>query len=175
MKSYKLKLGYAEQSSMEIFFGNGARLKFSSKRDMLAYVAETNIFLTKCMVIGNDMLVDAFAQSRVLWLICTNYGNGEKSFNNKEVANIKSFLESADSCLDKITHLYDQPVYSFIDLRKSFAFLAEALQILINGFKKRNHTANYHSCMVLHDRALLIIEKLNNYGYDTLYCINKKV
>lgn len=174
MKSYKLKFGIDAQITMEIFLGNGARLKFSSKREMQAYIAETNVFLTKCMVIGNDMLVDAFTHSRVLWLICTNYTSGEKSFNNKEVANIKSFLDSAENCLDKITFLYDQPVYSFIDLRKSFAFLAEALQILINGFKKRNHTANYHSCMVLHDRATLIVEKLNNYGYDMLYCINKK-
>jgi hypothetical protein len=161
-----------EQISMEIFLGNGARLKFGSKREMNAFVAETNVFLTKVMVIANDLLVDTFCQSRVLWLISTNYGNGEKSFNNKEVVHIKSFLDSADTCLDKITCMYDQPVYSFIDLRKCFEFIAEALNILVIGFKKRNHTANYHSCMVLHDRATLCIDKLLKYAFDNINCTN---
>lgn len=105
MKAYNLAFTPTEQTTMEICLGNKARLKFSSKREMGYFVAEANQFLTKQLVIANDMYATLFLHYRTLWIVCSNYKQGTKTYNTKIVSNIKSLLDSTDNCIDKVSYL----------------------------------------------------------------------
>lgn len=167
MKTINIQHRHKKQKTIEICLGNGSRLLFTSKRNANAYLAETNRFLTKCLVVLNATYSSLFAEYRDFWLVSSNTNGGTRTNYNNICNKVKSNLDAAGDIFDKFNLQYKSiadPYFSFIDLRKVCIFLSEAAKELQNIHKKRNHTANYYNCMVLNERLLLTMEKLLNYG-----------
>lgn len=167
MKHIQLKNNTSKQNTIEICLGNGKRLQFTSKRNANAYIAETNRYLTKCMVILNTTYSCLFAEYRDFWLVASNTTGGTRTNYTSICSKIKSNLDAAGDVFEKFNTLYKSatdPFFSFIDLRKVCIFLSEAAEQLTAIHKKRNHTANYYNCMVLCDRCKMVNDNLINYG-----------
>jgi len=169
MKTINLHNSNHKQISNEycIALGNGARLSFKSKREMAAFVAETNRYLTKVLVVLNETYTCLFAEYRSFWLVASNTSGGTRTNYISICTKTKSMLDAAGDVFEKFSSQYrsaDDPFFSFIDLRKICVFLKEAAEHLAAIHKKRNHTANYYSCVVYFERMIVVQEKLLNYG-----------
>lgn len=155
------------QNSFEVCMGNGARLTFTSKRTLKQFVAETNRYLTKSMVVLNHTYIDAFREYRLLWFVTANTNTGNKTFYRDVEEKIKGELSAVDFCLQKFNATWggsNDPFFAFIDLRKIALFLKTACELMGAFHKKRNNTASMYTCMMLADRCESVMKKLMEYG-----------
>ena len=169
MKTINIQSNKSIQNTFEFCLGNGTRVRFTSKRYASAFIAETNRYLTECLVILNKTYSDAHIEYRNFWLIAANTHGGTKTNYLGLLAKVKNNLEAASMALDKFNGTFNRsqdPFFAFIDLRKVAQFTAEALQLLHQFYKKRNYTANYYNCLVLQKRCLLVIENMQNWQPD---------
>lgn len=85
MNSINIKKKRIEQNMKVIMLGNGKRIVFKSKRVANAYIADTNRFLTKCLVTLNLAYADLFWEYRIVWFTVTNFGCGPASNARNEM------------------------------------------------------------------------------------------
>lgn len=168
MKTINIVKKRSQHISKEVCLGNGQRISFRSKREAGYFIAETNRFLTKCLVILNETYCNCFLQFRAMWLVTTNYNAGNKTnyFSQQQI--IKSHLQAASDMMDKFNFTNsgsNDSFFSFIDLKKASVFVGEAAKELQAFNEARNLTANKYQCQVLHERCLLLIKNLNDYNY----------
>lgn len=168
MNSINIRQRHSMQNPIEFCIGNGRRLRFASKRESAAFVAETNRYLTKCLVILNKTYVEVFTEYRNFWMIACNCKAGTKTNYLELSQKIKSNLQAADQMLDKFSATWfrsNDPFFAFIDLKKVALFTSEAADMLCQHHKKRNNTTAYYNCLVLEERCKLIIGRLSDYDY----------
>jgi hypothetical protein len=168
MKDINIQKKASRQITKEVCLGNGKRITFNSKRAAGYFVADTNRFLTKCLVIINETYCSCYLQYRAMWLIATNFNAGNKTQYMNVQRNIKSSLDAANDMMDKFnygTSGSNDPFFSFIDLRKAALFIGDAARELQLFNEARNLTANKYHCQVLHERCLLIVTNLQEYDY----------
>lgn len=158
-----------KQSPKEFVLGNGKRIQFTSKRTANAFIAETNRYLTKCLVTLNLVYVDLFREYRSTWFVITNTNSGNETNYRSVAQGIRDNLSAADFVFEKFAATIwgsNDPFFAFNDLRKIASFLFNAANQLADFHKKRNTTASIHICQVLADRCVSVREKLSNYGFD---------
>lgn len=168
MKTINIQKKKATQVSKEVCLGNGQRIVFTSKRQAGYFIADTNRFLTKCLVILNETYCNVFLQFRAMWLVTTNYNAGNRTNYFDQQQKIKQSLNAASDMMDKFnftTAGSNDPFFSFIDIRKAALFVGEAAQALEKFNSDRNLTANKYQCMVLYERCLLLQKNLTDYNY----------
>ena len=169
MKTINIQSNKSVQNKYEFSLGNGKRLTFTSKRYANAFIASTNRYLTECLVILNKTYTDTYIEYRNFWLVSANTHGGTKTNYMRLLAKIKSNMDAASDIMDKFNGTWGRsqdPFFAFIDLRKVALFTAEAAELLRDWYKKRNHTANYYNCLILHKRCLLVIENMQNWQPD---------
>lgn len=168
MKNITLSKNFDNTTEFYVCLGNGKKMLFHNKRKATAFVADTNRFLTKCLVILNTTYANLFDEYRSFWLVASNSKGGNTRSNYTAIAaEVKHNLDAAGEQFEKFNLHYKSgadPYFSFIDLKKICWFLTTAADALTKIHKKRNHTANYYNCMVLAERCQLIEEKLLHYG-----------
>lgn len=155
------------QTSFEVCIGNGARLTFTSKRNLNQFIAETNRYLTKCMVILNHTYIDAFREYRLLWFVTANTNSGTKTFYRDIEERIKGNLQAAEFIFQKFNATWggsNDPFFAFIDLRKIALFIKESCRDMETFHKKRNNTSAMYCCGMLADRCESVLQKLMDYG-----------
>lgn len=168
MKQINITKRVGKKPVPEYSLGNGKRLQFSSKRTANKFLADTNRYLTKSLVLLNLTYISLFEQYRLLWLVGTNTNSGKRTNYTDLEQKIKSHLSTADFMFDKFnssTWGSSDPYFSFIDLRKAALYLQEAGKIMVEFHKKRNNTAAFYSCQALTDRCASIITRLDEYDY----------
>jgi transcriptional regulator with XRE-family HTH domain len=157
------------QNLRDVCLGNGRRIQFKSARVAAKFIADTNRYLTKCLVILNETYIDVFAEYRRVWFVTANTNTGTRTnYRDKETA-IKKALESADFMFNKFNATNwgsNDPFFAFIDLRKIALFLKDAADVLTEFHRNRDHTAQYHACQVLADRCQAVVKRLDEYDYQ---------
>lgn len=169
MKTINIKKKRGVSSPLDVALGNGKRLHFTSKRTANKFIADTNRYLTKCLVVLNLTYVDLFREYRLLWFVGTNTNNGNTTNYRNLEQTIKANLQTADFMFDKFNYANagsSDPFFSFIDLRKAALFMQEAAAVMAGFHKKRNNTAAFYNCQVLADRCQSIMNRLDTYDYD---------
>lgn len=168
MKTINIQKKAQQQNSKEFRIGNGRIIKCSSKREVIYFIAETNRFLTKVLVICNQTYCSVMLQYRSMWLVTTNVNNGNRTNYLTMQQSIKSNLHAAEELMDKFnftTSGSNDPFFSFIDLKKVALFIGQAAKELEAFNNARNLTASKYECQAFYERCLLIAEKLNDYNY----------
>jgi len=169
MKTINITKKRSVQTCREVCLGNGRRIQFKSTRVAAKFIADTNRYLTKCLVVLNETYIDLFGEYRRIWFITANTNTGTRTnYRDKEAA-IKKALDSADFMFNKFNATNwgsNDPFFAFIDLRKIALFLQDAADTLTQFHKDRDHTAQYYACQVLADRCLSVINKLDGYDYQ---------
>ena len=166
MKVININAKRTKQVSKEICLGNGYRKQFDSVRDAKYFIAETNRFLTECLVILNMTYSEAFLQYRAVWFVTSNNKSGTRTNYLSTQQKIKTLLQTSDEMMDKFNHSHfgsNDPYFAFIDIKKASLFLSEALDEIETFNRKRNLTAAMYASMVLRKRCLLVSEKVNMY------------
>lgn len=166
MKTINIQKRRSVQNPFEICMGNGKRVKFTSKRNSKQFIAETNRFLTKCLVVLNQTYIDSFREYRLIWFVTTNTGKGKQTAYFATERKIKGSLDAAEMMFNKFGGTWnssDDPFFAFVDLRKIGNFLNEANQAMAEFHKKRNNTPQLYVCQTLSERCLAIIQKLEKY------------
>lgn len=166
MKKINIHKNNNGKNSNEICLGNGRRILFKSNRLAKRFVADTNRFLTKCLVVINYSYVDILREYRMMWFVGTNNNAGRRTNYTSLEQKIKTHLQSCEFVLDKFNatwHGSNDPFFAFIDLRKAALFLDEAAQVLYTFYKSRNNTAAMYTCQMLRDRCKNVIIKLDEY------------
>ncbi|MEO5681468.1 MAG: hypothetical protein ABIQ88_02440 [Chitinophagaceae bacterium] len=168
MKTINITKKRGNNSPLDFALGNGKRLQFTSKRLANKFIADTNRYLTKCLVVLNLTYMDVFREYRLLWFVGSNSNNGNTTNYRNIEQSIKSNLQTADFMFDKFNFAdsgSSDPFFSFIDLRKAAMFLQQAADTMASFHKKRNNTAAYYNCIVLADRCQAVMNKLDDYDY----------
>lgn len=168
MKTINITKRRLVQSRREVCLGNGRRIQFKSNRVADRFIAETNRFLTKCLVILNESYIDLFAEYRRVWFVTSNTNAGTRTNYRDTETTIKKAMDSADFIFNKFNATNwgsNDPFFAFIDLKKIALFLKDAADSLTEFHKRRDHTANYHACQVLSDRCSAVIRRLEEYDY----------
>lgn len=168
MKNINITKKTARQIKKEVCLGNGNTISFNSKRQAGYFIAETNRFLTKCLVILNETFIAAMREYRLFWLVSSNANNGTTTDYTGRQHLIRGNLQHAENMMDKFSKTNvgsNDQYFAFIDLNKAAFFLNEALGSLEKFNRDRNLTANAYSCMILAERCLLIIKNLQEYNY----------
>lgn len=89
---HNIKKKRIEQNTKVLMLGNGKRIVFKSKRIANAYIADTNRFLTKCLVTLNVAYADLFREYRIVWFTVTNFGCGPASNARNEMQTVRDHL-----------------------------------------------------------------------------------
>lgn len=168
MNTINVTKKFAGQSTTQFRMGNGQRYTFASKREAAAFLARTNRYLTKSLVILNETYCEIHTQYRRFWLTSANTNTGTRTNYFALCCKIKSNLDAAADVFEKFNAASSRSsdvFFAFIDLRKISLFLAEAAGELMNHHKKRNVTAHYYACMVLKERCEIIVEKLITFDH----------
>lgn len=166
MKTINITKRRTAQNPREVCIGNGRRIQFKSARIAAHFIADTNRFLTKCLVTLNESYITLFAEYRRVWFVTTNTNAGTRTNYRDTETSIKKALDSADFVFQKFNATNwgsNDPFFAFIDLRKIALFLKDAGDALTEFHKKRDHTANYHACQILVDRCSAVIRRLDEY------------
>ncbi len=169
LKTININKRRQNKSPREISLGNGQRIQFKSAREANRFIAETNRYLTKVLVTLNDTYIQVWTQYRQFWFIASNTNTGTRSNYLQREADVKKALDSADFMFNKFTTTCwgsNDPYFAFIDLKKIALFLKDAAEDLAAFHKGRDHTGNYYSCVVLVDRCIAILAKLESYCYE---------
>lgn len=167
MKTINIAAKRANNYSKEICLGNGVRRLFGSLREAGYFIAETNRFLTECLVIVNETYVSTFIQYRQLWFIALNNKTGKNTNYLDVQQRISVHLHTVESLLDKFNNSKygsNDAFFAFIDLRKSCLFLIEALTEMENFYQKKFYTVQMYQCRILKNRCNLLIKNLNDFG-----------
>lgn len=101
MKKVLIQKRRSANNPFELMLGNGARLKFTSKRNMKQYIAETNRFLNKGLVNVNLLLIDCYREYRLMWFISTNVHSGTTTNYEHIAADVSESLKSCETMLYK--------------------------------------------------------------------------
>lgn len=168
MKTINITKKRAVENLYSFQLGNGERISFTSKRIANKFIADTNRFLTKCLVVLNTTYIELFREYRLMWFVTSNTNQGSKVYYGSVEQDIKRSLQAADDIFTKFNHSAwgsNDPYFAFIDLKKIALFLNDAAGPLCEFHKKRNTTASYYACIVLSDRLESILEKLQSYTY----------
>lgn len=167
MKQVNITAKRTAKDCKEINLGNGLRKLFTSKRQANQFIADTNRFLTKMLVVLNTVYVDAFREYRAIWFVASNNKTGTRTNYMDEQTKIKSMLQAADTMFDKFNSSAwgsNDPYFSFIDIKKASLFLQEALEVMEDFNRRRNLTAAMYNCLVLRERCLAVKALLEAYG-----------
>jgi hypothetical protein len=168
MKNINITKKHSMQNPIEFCIGNGQRIKFSSKREANAFIADTNRYLTKCLVILNNSYVELIRQYRQFWMVATNTNSGTSTNYMALSARIKGQLSAADEMMEKFSSTWagsNDPFFAFIDLNKVAWFLKTAADLMYDHYKYRGATAEYYNCLVLSERCELVQQQLKEYTY----------
>jgi hypothetical protein len=168
MKTINITKKRTVQNLREVSLGNGRRIQFKSARVAAKFIADTNRYLTKCLVILNETYIDVFSEYRRIWFVTSNTNAGTRTNYREKEVSIKKALEAADFIFNKFnatTWGSNDPFFAFIDLRKIALFLRDAAEDVTEFHKSRDHTANYYACQVLADRCQAVINRLDEYDY----------
>lgn len=168
MKTINIKHRIKDKSPRQFCLGNGSRVVFKSQRLADKFVADTNRYLTKVLVNFNEIYIALFQDYRRVWLVAANTHKGAKSNYHLVAFNIKKSLESADFIMEKFSTGWQSgdPYMAFVDLKKVGLFLYEAAEKLEAFHRKRDHTANTYVCMLLKERCVAVLGKLQEYDYQ---------
>ena len=170
MKTINIKKKRISDSPKNVSLGNGKRLQFTSKRTAEKFIADTNRYLTKTLIILNMAYADIFREYRILWLVGANTNSGNTTNYGEIEKKIRDHLHTADFLFDKFNHTSygsGDPFFAFIDLSKAAFFLKEAAQEITIVHRKKNNTAALYNCQILSDRCESVMNKLNNYDYES--------
>lgn len=170
MNNIKIQKKFSVQNPVEFCLGNGKRYQFSSKRQSAAFLARTNRYLTKCLVICNETYIELHAQYRRFWLVMANASGGTKTNYSLMASKMKANLQAAEELFEKFNAAWgrsNDPFFAFIDLKKIALFLGEAAGALCDHHKRRNVTAHYYTCLILKERLEILIQKLQEYDYTS--------
>lgn len=151
---------------MDLMLGNGLRLKFTSKRSLNQFIAETNRFLNRGLVNINLLLSDCYREYRLMWFISSNVHKGKKTNYENIAREISENIKCCEIMLEKFGKHYwgsDDPFFSFIDMIKSARYCAAAARQMEQFHKARNNTHSLYNCQNIADRSLSMIAKLENY------------
>jgi hypothetical protein len=168
MKTINITKRRAVQNNREVCLGNGQRIQFKSARVAAKFIADTNKFLTTCLVILNETYIDVFAEYRRMWFVTSNTNAGTRTNYFNIEADIKKALSGADFVFQKFNSTNwgsNDPFFAFIDLRKIALYLKDGADTLSAFHKKRDHTANYYACQILSDRCQAVINRLDEYRH----------
>lgn len=169
MRTINIRATKVKQITKQICLGNGFRKNFASQRQALAFVADTNRFLTECLVILNETYVSAFVQYRAMWFIAINQKSGTRTNYLQLLKVVQRAMQSSEDMMDKFNSSWgsnQDPFFSFIDTKKACIFLQDAMLIMENFNRDRKLTTAMYQCRVLRKRCLLVNERLQTYGSD---------
>jgi hypothetical protein len=169
MKTININKRRANQKPREVCLGNGRRISFRSARTAAKFIAETNRYLTKVLVVLNETYIQTFAEYRRLWFVTTNTNTGTRTNYMDLERKIKADLDGADFLFQKFsatTWGSNDPFFAFIDLRKIADRLKDASGVLVTFHKNRDNTPNYYACLVLQERCISVIQKLESYDHQ---------
>lgn len=167
MKTINIEGRRKKQISFEVCLGNGLRKQFTSQRNLKQFVADTNRYLTKCLVVLNHTYIDALREYRLVWFVTANTNSGTKTYYRETEERIKGNLQAAEFCFDKFNATWggsNDPFFAFIDLRKIAVFLKDSCLLMETFHKKRNNTAAMYTAAMLADRCQSVINKMQDYG-----------
>jgi len=167
MKTIHIQANTTKQNQKEVCLGNGYRNIFGSLREANYFLADTNRFLTKVLVVSNDTLIQLYHQYRSFWLVSINNKTGTKVHYFDMQRKIKEMLQAAEVSLDKFNFSNNGSndcYFAFIDLKKAAMFMQQAAEDMETFNRKRNLTSAMYTCQMLKERCMLIMQRLAEYG-----------
>src|SRR6266567_9496658 len=130
MKQFMLSRYSRDQwGNYVIWFGNRICVEYKSKRDMAAFLADTNRYLTQTMIELNEIYIQVFMEYRRTWFILQNSKSGKKVNLFDQERRIKSSLQAVDDMFERTGNTYtgtSDAVYSFVNLAKICGFMKDA-------------------------------------------------
>lgn len=166
MKNISITGSNRKQISKTVLLGNGVRKQFTTLRQAGYFYANTNRFLTKCLVVANDTLAQIYSEYRRMWFVTTNTHHGKQVNDFTVQVRIRGHLQAAEQVLDKFsfsTWGSNDPYMAFIDLQKAAMFMKSAADDMADYHKKKNATAQMYGCVMLSDRCESLMLKLRSY------------
>lgn len=153
-----------------VFIGSGRKFKFKSKRDGRRFLAETNRFLTSCVVAINDIYINVFREYRYCWFMCLNINGGTRNNFLMEEQTIRNNLHAVEEIFIRSLNTENRDAFMiFINLNKLCMYLSESAALMIMLNKRRNNTIAYHNLNAYKQRAIDIQLQLKEYGTGDEY------
>lgn len=166
MKKIHLKeFHYGEKSRLitklrlhSVGLGNGLTFRFSSIRDLRAFLAETSRFLNIKVYELNEIFIEVLSNYRRAWFY----------LNPQEDQKIKNSIQGIERAFNSIISRH-KDYYVFLDFSNICRLLIEILIILISIKKKRNNHLDTHLLHTVISRITFIEGKIKGYGQGSKY------
>lgn len=166
MKNFNITSFDERNGIYETWFGNRNCVKFASKRDMAAFLADTNRFLTASLVELNEFYITLFKEYRNIWFTMVNFNSGTRVnmlLDERRLQTLISDIMDQFNRVGNTAHGTGSAGWSFIHLQNICLMMNEMLAMLIDINKKRNNTYAYHSLQTLHIRIEALAKTICNY------------
>lgn len=158
------------QKKYSVSIGNGTTHYFGSKRDSLAFLAETNRFLNSKMHELNFIYIDSWAKYRKTWAYFKhNKPTMSQSLTGKEqkCIEITKTIESTFNLCVNRSHYPNGNHFIFNWLNLISIKICEMVEILKTIHKSKSNAVDVYECEIILKRSNLVVNDLENYGKKT--------
>jgi len=149
-----------------LWFGNRTGLSFKSKRFGLAFIADTNRFLTSILVELNIIYKLVFCEYRDNWFLMYNFKNGKYVNQADTERRIEKSLNDVQDQFTRAGNSFkgsSSTGWSFRHIENICMYLGDAVDLLMIVNKKRNNTINFHNLYIHKKNIDLLADKILKY------------
>lgn len=157
---------YTQRKKHLVQLGNGSKNYFTDKKELIAFLSETNLFLNKKLQELNFIFIEVFALYRVGWFYMDNSRN-KKQLNLKQIDdNARSELLNLLKAFDIIVARTNSPNsnhFTFTHFVSIITSLNEILNTLLTLYQSKRHTDKLYKINFLLDQVKQVETELKHY------------
>jgi hypothetical protein len=167
MKVIALSVPKKQDETFHVYLGNGSHHVFKSERDVKAFIARTNKFLTQELFEANLLYTEIFSIYRQYWLLLDNSRKTKKAATYQDDRHCTEYLNNINEVLNRTLFVddgKDGAVLVFVNFKKVSTYLQKIIHVLRNHAEKRGSTIDLYNFNNLLNRLIRFDNELDNYG-----------
>lgn len=157
---------YTDRKKHLVQLGNGSKNYFTDKKELAAFLSETNLFLNKKLQELNFIFIEVFALYRVGWFYMDNTRNKKqlnlKQIDNNAKAELLNLLKAFDIIVAR-TNSPNSNYFTFTHFVSIITSLNEILNTLLTLYQSKRHTDKLYKINYLLDQVEQINQELKSY------------
>jgi chaperonin cofactor prefoldin len=157
---------YKERKKYLVQLGNGSKNYFTDKKQLNAFLTETNLFLNKKLQELNFIFIEAFAIYRVGWFYMDN-SRTKKQLNLKQIddnarAELNNLLKAFDIIVSR-TSSPNSNYFTFSHFVNIITSLKAILNTLLELYESKRHTDKLYKINYLIEQVKQVETELKHY------------
>lgn len=168
---------YIDKKKYSVQLGNGIKKLFTDKKQAVAFLSETNLFLNTKLKELNFILIDVFELYRIAWFYMDNTRTKKQLNLSKIDHKSKNEIQNLFKTFDIIVSRTGSPNsnhFTFLHFNNIIKSLTTILNILLELYESKSHTDKIYKIKFLINQTTNIKSELAGYP-NTNNDIRKKL